>query len=167
MRLAISALVLGVPTFLMGGTLPAAVRAVTVCEDHQRRGAALLYGANTLGAVVGALGSTFFALEFFGTRETLWLACLVNLGTALSALALCALRRWPRACRASTAGRRRRQSGETQQRARARPGSPRHRCRRTSSISWPASQASRSSSWNSFGTACFARFSVGPPSRSG
>lgn len=87
-RLAISALVLGVPTFLMGGTLPAAVRAVTVCEDRQRRGAALLYGVNTLGAVAGAMGSTFFALEFFGTRKTLWLACLVNLCTALSALAL-------------------------------------------------------------------------------
>jgi spermidine synthase len=87
-RLAMSALVLGVPTFLMGGTLPAAVRAVTVCEDHQRRGAALLYGVNTLGAVVGVLGSTFFALEFFGTRKTLWLACLINIGTALSALAL-------------------------------------------------------------------------------
>jgi predicted membrane-bound spermidine synthase len=87
-RLAISALVLGAATFLMGGTLPAAVRAVTVCEDQQRRGAALLYGANTLGAVVGALGSTFFALEFFGTRGTLWLACLVNTCTALSALAL-------------------------------------------------------------------------------
>ena len=63
-RLAISALVLGVPTFLMGGTLPAAVRAVTVGADRQRRGAALLYGMNTLGAVAGALGSTFFALEF-------------------------------------------------------------------------------------------------------
>ena len=87
-RLAIAALVLGAATFLMGGTLPAAVRAVTVGEDHRRRGAALLYGANTLGAVAGALGSTFFALEFFGTRETLWLACLVNTCTALSALAL-------------------------------------------------------------------------------
>jgi predicted membrane-bound spermidine synthase len=94
-RLAISALVLGAATFLMGGTLPAAVRAVTVGEDHQRRGAALLYGANTLGAVLGALGSTFFALECFGTRTTLWLACLVNTCTALSALALAryALRR--------------------------------------------------------------------------
>ncbi len=72
----------------MGGTLPAAVRAVTAGEDRQRRGAAVLYGVNTLGAVLGALGSTFFALEFFGTRKTLWLACLVNLVTALSALAL-------------------------------------------------------------------------------
>ena len=41
-RLTISALVLGVPTFLMGGTLPAAVRAVTDWEDRQRRGAAVL-----------------------------------------------------------------------------------------------------------------------------
>ena len=47
----------------MGGTLPAAVRAVTASEDRQRCGAAMLYGANTLGAVVGALGSTFFALD--------------------------------------------------------------------------------------------------------
>ena len=87
-RLAISAIVLGLPTFLMGGTLPAAVRAMTVREDHQRRGAALLYGVNALGAVVGALGSTFYALEFFGTRNTLWLACLINTGTAFSALVL-------------------------------------------------------------------------------
>ncbi len=87
-RLAISALVLGVPTFLMGGTLPAAVRAVTPSDDRERRGAALLYGMNTLGAVAGALGSTFFALEFFGTRTTLWLACGINLCTALGALAL-------------------------------------------------------------------------------
>ena len=87
-RLAISVLVLGIPTFLMGGTLPAAVRAVTDCDDEQRRSAALLYGVNTLGAVLGAFGSTFFALEYFGTRETLWLACLINIFTALSALAL-------------------------------------------------------------------------------
>jgi spermidine synthase len=87
-RLAISVLVLGIPTFLMGGTLPAAVRAVTVSVDQQRRSAALLYGVNTLGAVVGAFGSAFFALEYFGTRETLWLACLINTFTALFAIVL-------------------------------------------------------------------------------
>ena len=55
-RLALSAIVLGMPTFLMGGTLPAAVRAATGAEDHQRRGVAWLYGANTIGAVVGGAG---------------------------------------------------------------------------------------------------------------
>ena len=88
MRLAISLLVMGVPAFLMGGTLPAAIRAVTVRDDHHRRAAALLYGVNTLGAVVGAFGSTFFALELLGTRETLWLACIVNVSIALSARAI-------------------------------------------------------------------------------
>jgi predicted membrane-bound spermidine synthase len=87
-RLVISGLVLGVPTFLMGGTLPAAVRAVTDSKDEQRRRLAILYGANTLGAVAGALASTFFALEMFGTRHTLWLACIVNVATAISAMAM-------------------------------------------------------------------------------
>jgi predicted membrane-bound spermidine synthase len=88
LRLAMSVLVMGVPAFFMGGTLPAAVRAVTVRDDDQRRAAATLYGINTLGAVVGALASTFFALEFLGTRETLWLASLINLAIAHSARTL-------------------------------------------------------------------------------
>ncbi len=94
LRLGISALVLGPSTFLMGGTLPAAIRAATRGDDRQRRVAGLLYGVNTLGAVAGAIVSTYFALEFFGTRTTLWLACGVNVGAALFALALsgrCAL----------------------------------------------------------------------------
>ena len=132
-RLAISALVLGVPTFLMGGTLPAAVRAVTVCEDQQRRGAALLYGANTLGAVVGALGSTFFALEFFGTRKTLWLACLVNLCTALSRAGTVALRRRPR--QPGVRGANAPESGENEKTLRPARRLARPRCRRTSSMS--------------------------------
>jgi spermidine synthase len=84
-RLALSALVLAGPTLLMGGTLPAAARSVVGREDAGRRGLALLYGINTLGAVTGALLSTFVALEYFGNRHTLWLACLVNVGVALAA----------------------------------------------------------------------------------
>ena len=87
-RLMISGIVLGVPTFLMGGTLPAAVRAVTVDGDRQRRGAALLYGANTFGAVIGAFGSTFFILQYLGTRNTLWAACLLNAITGVTAFAM-------------------------------------------------------------------------------
>ena len=77
-RLALSALVLLVPTFLMGGTLPAAARAVETDEDSDRRRMAFLYGANTLGAVIGTSLATFWLLEALGTRATLWLACAFN-----------------------------------------------------------------------------------------
>lgn len=88
LRLLISVIVLGLPTFLMGGTLPAAVRAVTVDGDRQRRGAAVLYGANTFGAVIGAFGSTFYVVQHLGTRNTLWAACLLNAVTACTAFAM-------------------------------------------------------------------------------
>src|SRR5690606_30859928 len=52
-RLLLSVLVIGPPAFLMGGTLPAIGRAVTAAADVGRRGVALLYGVNTLGAVGG------------------------------------------------------------------------------------------------------------------
>jgi spermidine synthase len=69
----------------MGGTLPAAARAASTSDDAGRRSVALLYGINTLGAVAGAFSGTFFLLELFGTRRTLWLACLVNLLVAIVA----------------------------------------------------------------------------------
>jgi spermidine synthase len=87
-RLLLSTVVLGVPTLLMGGTLPAAAKAVTAAGDRARRSVGLLYGFNTIGAVVGASLATFFMLEQFGTRLTLWLACLVNLALALTAYEL-------------------------------------------------------------------------------
>jgi spermidine synthase len=87
-RLVLSALVLIGPTFLMGGTLPAAARAVGTSEDTGRRSVALLYGCNTLGAVVGAALSTFLLIEHFGNRGTLWLACALNLVVALVARAI-------------------------------------------------------------------------------
>jgi spermidine synthase len=77
-RLILSALILGVPTFLMGGTLPAAARAVEIEADVGRRRLAMLYGLNTLGAVIGVVFATFFMIEIFGTRNSLFLACLLN-----------------------------------------------------------------------------------------
>ncbi len=77
-RLVLGGLVLLVPTFLMGGTMPAAARAVTSDEDSGRHGVSALYGANTLGAVVGALATNFVMLEVFGTKLTLWMVCLLN-----------------------------------------------------------------------------------------
>jgi spermidine synthase len=86
LRLLLAALVLGVPTFLMGGTLPAAARAVETDADEGRGNLALVYGANTLGAVIGVLLSTFWLLEQLGNRSTLWVGCAANIFVALSAL---------------------------------------------------------------------------------
>ena len=87
-RLLLSAVVLALPTVLMGGTLPAAARAVTTAGDPNRRYTAILYGMNTLGAVLGAALSTFVLLQQLGTRDTLWLTCLANLLVAAGAWAL-------------------------------------------------------------------------------
>jgi spermidine synthase len=84
-RLLLATLVLAVPTFLMGGTLPAMARAVESTDDAGRRRLALLYGINTLGAVAGALIATFVMLERFGNRSTLLIAALLNF--AVGALA--------------------------------------------------------------------------------
>src|SRR5437016_2246440 len=53
-RLGLAGVIIGIPTFLMGGTLPAVARAAVAPNDLQRRLVGLLYGANTLGAVSGA-----------------------------------------------------------------------------------------------------------------
>ncbi len=85
LRLLFSAFVLLLPTVAMGATLPAAARAVETNDDSGRRSLAILYGINTLGAVTGTVLSTFFLLEVFGARTTLWLAALCNLLVAVVA----------------------------------------------------------------------------------
>lgn len=87
-RLLLASLVLIVPTFLMGGTLPAAARAASSEDDIGRRGLALLYGCNTLGAVTGAALSTFWLVEHFGNRQALWIACGLNVLVAIVARVL-------------------------------------------------------------------------------
>ncbi len=77
-RLLLAAIALLTPTFLMGGTLPALARFAVSAEDESRRGLAVLYGVNTLGAVTGAMLGTFVLFECFGNHRTLWLACALN-----------------------------------------------------------------------------------------
>lgn len=87
-RLLLAAVVLIGPTFLMGGTLPAAVRSIASDKDPGRRRLALLYGTNTLGAVTGAAFSTFWLIEMLGNRAALWVAAGLNIIVALVARAI-------------------------------------------------------------------------------
>ncbi|MCA9023526.1 MAG: fused MFS/spermidine synthase, partial [Planctomycetaceae bacterium] len=88
LRLFASAVILAIPTILMGGTMPAAARAVSNDADQNRRGVAWIYGLNTIGAVVGAGLANFMLLEALGNRLVLWSACVVNLLLAAAALGL-------------------------------------------------------------------------------
>jgi spermidine synthase len=84
-RVLLSAIVLAIPTIAMGGTLPAAARGVTRDMDVRRQDVAALYALNTFGAVIGCVVATFWLLETFGTRSTLWLAAATNLLIAILA----------------------------------------------------------------------------------
>jgi spermidine synthase/MFS family permease len=87
-RLLLATAIMAVPTVLMGGTLPAAVRSVTRTTDVHRRALGVLYGSNTLGAVLGSTIATFFALEQLGTRATLMAGCALGFLAGVAAIAL-------------------------------------------------------------------------------
>lgn len=85
LQLLMTALVLGLPCFLMGGTLPAAMKFAQREDDPRRSITAFFYGINIAGAVSGALLSTFWLLPSVGNRSTLIIAVLANLFIALVA----------------------------------------------------------------------------------
>lgn len=83
----LAVVVLGLPTFMMGGTFPAIARAMTSDKQAGRSVLGLLYGANTLGAVLGVMAGTFFLVEWTGLQNTLHLTCLLNLLLGLLSMA--------------------------------------------------------------------------------
>jgi spermidine synthase len=78
----------GLPAILMGGTLPALLRAVRPAEGAVAPAAGLLYAANTVGAVAGTLAAPFVLVPLFGIRGTGVFAGVVGLTVAGLALAL-------------------------------------------------------------------------------
>src|SRR5438105_8146547 len=89
LRFGLAAMVLLIPTTLMGGTLPALTRAVTG-EDRSLLKPSLgrLYGLNTLGAMVGTALAGFFLIEFVGVRYSLWATAAINLAIGMAAIRL-------------------------------------------------------------------------------
>ena len=78
-RFTLSFLVLLVPSFLMGGTLPVIARFFIQRFDKLGWGVGVLYGINTLGGVVGAFCAAFLLLTWLGVRETIYVAATVNI----------------------------------------------------------------------------------------
>ena len=72
-----------VAPFLMGGTLPAIVRSLGLGAERLGAGGGRMYAANTAGAIVGALASSFLLIPAFGIQGTaLAAAAIGGLGAA-------------------------------------------------------------------------------------
>ena len=84
-RLAGSAAILIVPTTAMGATMPLVLRAVVGPGLDVGRRAALLYAANTAGALTGALAAGYVLVSLIGIAATLRLAACLNLAAGLLA----------------------------------------------------------------------------------
>src|SRR5436190_13666614 len=89
LRFGLAALVLLIPTTLMGGTLPVLTRALTG-EDRGLLKPSLgrLYGLNTLGAMTGTALAGFFLIEFVGVRASHWATAAINLAIGAAAISL-------------------------------------------------------------------------------
>jgi len=71
--------ILGPPTLLMGASFPLAVRLASTGSDRRGRDVGAVYGANTIGSVVGSLAAGFLLLPMLGTQTTLVAVAAINL----------------------------------------------------------------------------------------
>ncbi len=78
LRFALTFLIILVPTTMMGGTLPVLMRLLTATGALVGRTSALLYFANTFGAVAGTFIAGFALIPSLGLRGTTHLAVLIN-----------------------------------------------------------------------------------------
>jgi spermidine synthase len=81
-RLGLSAVLLLLPTTLMGMTLPLLAALTGARIESAGRIAGTLYTANTLGAVAGSLASALLLLPRLGVERSTLLAAALNLGAA-------------------------------------------------------------------------------------
>jgi spermidine synthase len=81
------ALLLVVPTSLMGGTLPVLSQALVTQEAELGRKVGALYAVNTFGAVVGVMLAGYVLLPALGNHLTIAIAALANVGVGLLAIA--------------------------------------------------------------------------------
>lgn len=83
LRMGLGAVVLGVPTVLMGATLPLVFKCLQGMGIPTARAIAPLYGANVLGAAAGALVAGYALLPAVGRNGGTLLAAVISLLVAL------------------------------------------------------------------------------------
>jgi spermidine synthase len=77
-----AALVLAVPTFLLGATLPLATAVCTESLERVGQGVGRVYAWNTAGAIAGSLGAAFVLIPGLGMQGTLVALATLNFALA-------------------------------------------------------------------------------------
>lgn len=80
--------VIAVPAALMGGTLPVLTKCLGREFASLGRSLGLLYGLNTLGAVLGCAAAGLLLIGMIGMQATTWIAVTLNLMVGAAALLL-------------------------------------------------------------------------------
>ncbi len=75
-----------IPATLMGATLPIISKYAVTSRSKLGAQIGFLYGLNTLGAALGALGTGFFMIGTFGVLQTVLFAAFVNLIVGIGAI---------------------------------------------------------------------------------
>jgi spermidine synthase len=87
-RFALSLLALGPATVMMGATLPALTRYLSIGEDHLSGAFARLYAANTVGAIAGTLVCGLVLIEALGLTGALLVGAACSAVAGVVALVL-------------------------------------------------------------------------------
>jgi spermidine synthase len=88
LRFVLAAVVLLIPTTLMGATLPLMVKGSLAMGRNIGGRISWLYASNTTGAILGTVGAGFFLIGSIGIADTIRTAAAFNLAAALSSLLL-------------------------------------------------------------------------------
>jgi spermidine synthase len=84
-RFALAAIVLLIPTALMGATLPVLAGALAGPRKQREKSITTLYAFNLAGAIAGTVAAGFFLLPTFGVRATIWIAAATNVVIGVAA----------------------------------------------------------------------------------
>ncbi|MBF0524320.1 MAG: fused MFS/spermidine synthase [Deltaproteobacteria bacterium] len=85
-KFCVSFILVLIPTFLMGATLPVLSRYLVIRQDDIGVSVGALYTVNTCGAVVGCFLTGFILLRFWGIHLTTYAAALVNVAIGIWAI---------------------------------------------------------------------------------
>lgn len=86
LKIFIASLLIALPSVAMGGTLPAVTRYLTSSQHGLRRNISLLYGLNSLGAVLGVLAGGFFVVHWLGQSASMLSTGILNMVLGISVL---------------------------------------------------------------------------------